>query len=182
MRKSYFLPALGTLIFAFSSVPASALLIDPAQCGITLSCDSGPETSNSDILAAIEGLYPGIEEVYKQDQGGGETGIFAGDYSAAFFNTSSDPEDSLISWNGPGTIDCSSCYLLVKGGDFDPTWYLIDISGWDGQEDLDLQNFWPAMGAISHVSIFVRPIPIPAAVWLFGTGLLGLVGMARRNG
>ena len=27
----------------------------------------------------------------------------------------------------------------------------------------------------------VQIIPVPAAVWLFGSGLLGLVGMARRN-
>ncbi|NNF17730.1 MAG: VPLPA-CTERM sorting domain-containing protein, partial [Gammaproteobacteria bacterium] len=172
----------GALIFAFGSATASALVIDPAQCGITLSCDSGPENSNSAILAAIEALYPGIEEVYKQNVGGGESGSFSGDYSAAFFNTPTDPEDSLITWDGPNTIDCTSCYVLAKDGDQDPGWYLIDISGWDGQEDLDLQNFWPAMGAISHVSIFVQPIPIPAAVWLFGTGLLGLVGMARRTG
>ena len=25
------------------------------------------------------------------------------------------------------------------------------------------------------------PIPVPAAVWLFGSGLLGLVGVARRR-
>ena len=27
----------------------------------------------------------------------------------------------------------------------------------------------------------VEPIPVPAAVWLFGSGLLGLVGVARRK-
>lgn len=27
----------------------------------------------------------------------------------------------------------------------------------------------------------VNPVPVPAAVWLFGSGLLGLVGMARRK-
>ena len=27
----------------------------------------------------------------------------------------------------------------------------------------------------------VSAVPIPAAVWLFGSGLLGLVGMARRK-
>lgn len=27
----------------------------------------------------------------------------------------------------------------------------------------------------------VNPVPVPAAVWLFGTGLLGLIGVARRK-
>jgi hypothetical protein len=30
-------------------------------------------------------------------------------------------------------------------------------------------------------SQYIAPIPIPAAVWLFGSGLLGLVGVARRK-
>jgi hypothetical protein len=31
-----------------------------------------------------------------------------------------------------------------------------------------------------HVS-YVNPIPVPAAVWLFGSGLVGLAGLARRK-
>jgi len=36
---------------------------------------------------------------------------------------------------------------------------------------------------IDNVSIMadVNPIPIPAAVWLFGSGLIGLVGIARKR-
>ena len=33
----------------------------------------------------------------------------------------------------------------------------------------------------SNVELIVSTIPIPASVWLFGSGLLGLVGMARRK-
>ena len=29
--------------------------------------------------------------------------------------------------------------------------------------------------------VIVNPVPIPAAVWLFGSGLLGLVGLSRRK-
>lgn len=28
---------------------------------------------------------------------------------------------------------------------------------------------------------YVQPVPVPAAVWLFGSGLLGLIGIARRK-
>jgi len=30
-------------------------------------------------------------------------------------------------------------------------------------------------------SFEVNPVPVPAAIWLFGSGLLGLIGMARRK-
>ena len=30
-------------------------------------------------------------------------------------------------------------------------------------------------------SFLVRPVPVPAAAWLFGSGLIGLVGFARRK-
>ena len=32
-----------------------------------------------------------------------------------------------------------------------------------------------------NITITADPIPVPAAVWLFGSGLLGLVGVARRR-
>ncbi len=36
-------------------------------------------------------------------------------------------------------------------------------------------------GSISTGKLEVSPVPVPAAVWLFGSGLLGLVGIARRK-
>ena len=36
-------------------------------------------------------------------------------------------------------------------------------------------------GAGFDVEVEVTPVPIPAAVWLLGSGLLGLVGIARRK-
>ncbi len=37
-------------------------------------------------------------------------------------------------------------------------------------------------GTLTEVDVRIIPaIPVPAAVWLFGSGLLGLVGVARRK-
>ena len=41
--------------------------------------------------------------------------------------------------------------------------------------------FSSADDSFEYAKLSHSPIPIPAAVWLFGSGLLGLVGIARRN-
>lgn len=49
----------------------------------------------------------------------------------------------------------------------------------DGYQDegftLTLSGTWDG------ASFQMSPVPVPAAVWLFGSGLLGLVGIARRK-
>jgi hypothetical protein len=52
---------------------------------------------------------------------------------------------------------------------------LIDISA-TGHSD------YVATDAAAYTSIgLAAPVPVPAAVWLFGSGLLGLVGVGRRK-
>jgi hypothetical protein len=64
-------------------------------------------------------------------------------------------------------------------------------SGWtvlSGDASPLYNNTWDqAMG--KNYNVWIRetttpvpsPVPIPAAVWLLGSGLLGLVGIRRRN-
>lgn len=47
----------------------------------------------------------------------------------------------------------------------------IEFSGTASRVGLAFDNFTPASAVV----------PIPAAVWLFGTGLIGLIGIARRK-
>jgi hypothetical protein len=70
----------------------------------------------------------------------------------------------------------SATQLLLRGvgtlddgvGGFDPTPATLS---WTGNGPGDLKS-WSAT---------VSAVPVPAAVWLFGSGLIGLVGMARRK-
>lgn len=39
----------------------------------------------------------------------------------------------------------------------------------------------PFLGFTSVVNMQISQVPVPAAVWLFGSGLIGLVGLARRK-
>jgi hypothetical protein len=62
-------------------------------------------------------------------------------------------------------------------GDYNGTWKINFLNGGDKIPNL------------SHMSLYLREstqtiptvVPIPAAAWLFGLGLLGLIGAARRN-
>jgi len=67
---------------------------------------------------------------------------------------------------------------------------IFDVVGNAGTTDILLANnplgWSPALtepyvpGEVT-VEASVSPVPVPAAVWLFGSGLLGLVGVARRR-
>ena len=58
------------------------------------------------------------------------------------------------------------------------------ISDWWGDEYGTFCQFQSCMndnfGWLS-VSVYSQPVPIPPALWLFGSGLLGLIGIARKK-
>jgi len=44
-----------------------------------------------------------------------------------------------------------------------------------------IQTSGPYQGLTVNMTMQVSPVPLPAAVWLFGSGLIGLTGFARRK-
>lgn len=60
--------------------------------------------------------------------------------------------------------------------DTDQVWAFFFESGFQG---FNAKNFDLSAWAVQSGD--VSAIPVPAAVWLFGSGLLGLLGMARRK-
>jgi hypothetical protein len=75
----------------------------------------------------------------------------------------------------PDAYWSSTEYLLE---DLDDAWNLIFNGSTGGDQDHGDKtaslHAWAVYGGD------VAAVPVPAAVWLFGSGLLGLIGMARR--
>jgi hypothetical protein len=74
--------------------------------------------------------------------------------------------------NSPGTFTASG--LLASGASTD---FSLDFSS--PLFDNNLGNTDRIY--VSNFAITETVVPVPAAVWLFGSGLLGLIGMARRK-
>ena len=188
MRSSFWKVVGAAVVVLGTSFQAHALTIDPAitpVCGApTCLAAVGAETSQSDIDAAIASILGTAVEVYKQNVGGAESGSFASSYTTTFSNTAQDPSDALIDYVGGAFItSCPNCFLLVKDGNQTPAWYLFRLA-WNGTDDIVLDNFWPAQGAISHVALYAAPgtttVPDGGSMsMLLGLGLMGLAGVRR---
>ncbi len=105
-------------------------------------------------------------------------------------------DDPITSWTqdefGLGTLtitdftDTSGTWTLTDGS-VAPLFY---VDKYDGKYDiytymgtgLPYSDVWSHTDkfATSHISVY-GVVPVPAAVWLFGSGLLGLIGIARRK-
>jgi hypothetical protein len=56
--------------------------------------------------------------------------------------------------------------------------YFYTGSGYQSDDGKTGSNYaW----AVHSGDVSASVVPVPAAVWLFGSGLLGLIGMARRK-
>lgn len=115
--------------------------------------------------------------------GGLDTSLFNGDQFFALppvlDNDVGTLEFSTTSFFGDPSATPSIAALTFNAllpGTFDA---LIDVSVFDVWADLD-SNFITTPVSVG-TTIVVSAIPVPAAVWLFGSGLLGLVGIARRK-
>jgi len=126
----------------------------------------------------------------------GPVGLVANKASGDFLP----PRITPLSFGTAGTISIDSFVpvvdFLVMGGfhldiiTLDPVEYnatsdILHLAGTGllTHDDFDsTQAKWEINAeADNNYSMTVAAVPVPAAVWLFGTGLIGLVGIARRK-
>ena len=85
----------------------------------------------------------------------------------------------LFDWNTATNIDVVNVWdVCTVCGSYTST----DVNG-NGVPGLPMiDGAFPGFSAnFDFVAPAAAPIPVPAAVWLFGSGLMGLVGVARRR-
>ena len=87
----------------------------------------------------------------------------------------------MIDWNNGYSLATSDFSSTGSGDNI--AWFLNGLNGvyfensWN--EEVDITNVSSMLSAANWSQ--VTSAPVPSALWLFGSGLLGLAGMARRK-
>lgn len=82
------------------------------------------------------------------------------------------------------TADMDSMYAYWNGSEFNVGGLATVVQTGANRWDLSfthIQLDLPFTDFTSVMTMQISQVPLPAAVWFFGSGLLGLVGMARRR-
>jgi len=178
---------------------ANSITYDPAIVESVDTCD----ISGYDCPANELDLYGNMKEFRPDANPPGETLGEKGDFSGVSFlfdQAISDFSLNAVTMYGDSLYmhlfdenDISIGYF-VKGSD-DPTTpnvgcdYCFDISFDTGDiSSLSVRRIWIGslssqiwLSDLSADSISPSTVPVPASVWLFGSGLIGLIGIARRK-
>ncbi len=131
-------------------------------------------------------------------------------YNGSAALTSSNSSDIEMTLQGGGlfsigSLDVDNIFQTVSGGTFE---FIGNLSGGGqvaqqfaadnslGNETVSLIGFqnltslilggagtlgFANIGTVDNINTSLNPVPVPAAVWLFGTGLIGLFGFSKRK-
>lgn len=149
-----------------------------------INTEAGVNVSETSLHASVLGSGDGSVDFYSFNAVAGQA-YFDIDYGMDF-GGSFDPWIELYDANF--TLLSQNDDSVIESGSFHS--YDSFISYQFQSDDLYYiaVGSFPYLGSIPfgsnytlHVTQDVAPVPVPAAVWLFGAGLLSLVGVARRK-
>jgi hypothetical protein len=172
LSKKSFTPIVCAAIFTMATVPASAVTITDTLPEFNF--DGEPSFPTAEQIVGVFSYAVPIHE-----------SIVSASVSGTFGNStvsSSAPVEMFV--DGVFLGEClitSPCYQVgLVDFSFDVP-NLGDLM--DGSLTLSIvqtNQYFTRLG-VTTLTIETTPTPIPATAWLFGSGLLGLVGIARRK-
>lgn len=168
---------LAATAFMLASTAASATVWAPTNNDVDfIQWDLFGLSTDGGTLAMFDnGDLGGTALVIGTDGGHVEFTASGSDYIAELFDVNNVSGGSII-LSGDSNFELGMDY--GQGYITDTSWavasspdtYLITFSGGVGNQ---------TMG--KTLAVDVQAVPVPAAAWLFGSGLIGLVGVARRR-
>lgn len=87
------------------------------------------------------------------------------DMTSMFANWNSDPS---IGYIGEFNVGGIANVVAIGTNIWELSWSQVQADG-------------PFLGVSTEMTMVISQVPLPAAVWLFGSGLIGLIGFARRT-
>jgi len=167
------------LIFGLSSAAqaASYELISTGSCNIT---DVTAEGTSSVACLDYSGNQDGanFQDSINTDFGLSSTIVWDGVISSDDANLT--VSDSTWTYNGI----LSTPFVIILKASNAFTAYLFDTpdKANDGTYEVSITNINNVVQDLSHMTIYTTsPVPLPAALWLFGPALLGLMGFRRKS-
>jgi hypothetical protein len=132
---------------------------------------------NAEQLGAYQGFLNGLNASVGQTNGG------------LFALTTATETTAAMYTNDPSSLSAASKYGMIGAPDMSALGTTVQLFGFTGNGTKGtIQSYSlgtagvDASGNLTFTGNSTgAPVPLPAAVWLFGSGLLGLVGVSRRR-
>lgn len=190
-------PLLYALLAIGSSAQAGVITFDPNTATIMEGQTFEVKLVGRNWIEGEGGTYGGGVSVYWNPSllmlESYDTSVFGGDKSLATSNT------TTIIDNNAGALknlSVASLFSGVSSPDFDIAILIFKglavgdslLSGSLGQFDNGFDNIWTDSSFFSPIQVYpqfvsgnltVTAVPLPAAVWLFGAGIIGLMSSGR---
>lgn len=172
LSKKYFTSIVCAAIFTMASLPASAVTITDTLPEFSFNGEPPFPTAEQ-----IVGIFTYAVPTHESIVSASVSGTFGNST-----NSSSAPLDMFV--DGVFLGECLMTSPCYHGGLDDFSFDVTNLSDlMDGSLTLSIvqtDQYFTRLG-MTTLTIETTPTPIPAAAWLFGSGLLGLVGIARRK-